>query len=374
MEASNGLDGLPGTMDDWIDNNENYPDTNLRPGPDGVFGTEDDAVYWNGPDGILGTEDDEPVHPGLDGKLETGDDWVENGHNYPETNLRPGPDGVFGTEDDAVYWNGPDGILGTEDDEPVHPGLDGKLETGDDWVENGHNYPETNLRPGPDGVFGTEDDEVYWNGPDRIPGTEDDKKILPGSDGQYGTEDDCYDNKDKQEGTNIRPGSDGVFGTEDDELWLNGPDEMPGTDDDIKYVHRNSSGGGSGYGNRLVGRGAYKPVIEIMDAALEAMEPQTVGLISNFYDTYQSFKKGQEMNRYIVNTGMQEIQMEAATGSQVKKETQESRWSDKANSDKDVGPVVPVKTDRDMKVIWMILLLILLCVLGYEIYKAKKKD
>ena len=54
---------------------------------------------------------------------------------------------------------------GTEDDEPVHPGLDGKLETGDDWVENGHNYPETNLRPGPDGVFGTEDD----------------KKILPGS-------------------------------------------------------------------------------------------------------------------------------------------------------------------------------------------------
>ena len=56
------------------------------------------------------------------------------------------------------------------------------------------------------------------------------------------------------------------------------------------------------------------------------------------------------------------------------KTTQESRWSDKANSDKDVGPVVPVKTDRDMKVIWMILLLILLCVLGYEIYKAKKKD
>ena len=374
VEASNGLDGLPGTMDDWIDNNENYPDTNLRPGPDGVFGTGDDEVYWNGPDGIPGTGDDEPVHPGLDGKLETGDDWVENGHNYPETNLRPGPDGVFGTEDDEVYWNGPDGIPGTEDDELVHPGLDGKLETGDDWVENGHNYPETNLRPGPDGVFGTEDDEVYWNGPDRIPGTEDDKKILPGPDGQYGTEDDCYDNKDKQEGTNMRPGSDGIFGTEDDELWLNGPDEMPGTEDDIKYVHRNSSGGGGGYGNRLVGRGAYKPVIEIMDAALEAMEPQTVGLVSNFYDTYQSFKKGQEMSRYIVNTGMQEIQMEAATGSQVEKETQESRWSDESYSDKDVGPVVPVKTYRNMKVIWMILLLILLCVLGYEIYKAKKKD
>lgn len=172
----------------------------------------------------------------------------------------------------------------------------------------------------------------------------------------------------------MRPGSDGIFGTEDDELWLNGPDEMPGTEDDIKYVHRNSSGGGGGYGNRLVGRGAYKPVIEIMDAALEAMEPQTVGLVSNFYDTYQSFKKGQEMSRYIVNTGMQEIQMEVATGSQVEKETQESRWSDESYSDKDVGPVVPVKTYRNMKVIWMILLLILLYVLGYEIYKAKKKD
>ena len=369
-----GLDGKLETGDDWVENGHNYPETNLRPGPDGVCGTEDDEVYWNGPDGIPGTEDDELVHPGLDGKLETGDDWVENGHNYPETNLRPGPDGVCGTEDDEVYWNGPDGIPGTEDDELVHPGLDGKLETGDDWVENGHNYPETNLRPGPDGLFGTEDDEVYWNGPDRIPGTEDDKKILPGPDGQYGTEDDCYDNKDKQEGTNMRPGLDGIFGTEDDELWLNGPDEMPGTEDDIKYVHRNSSGGGGGYGNRLVGRGAYKPVIEIMDAALEAMEPQTAGLVSNFYDTYQSFKKGQEMSRYIVNTGMQEIQMEAATGSQVEKETQESRWSDESYSDKDVGPVVPVKTYRNMKVIWMILLLILLCVLGYEIYKAKKKD
>lgn len=79
------------------------------------------------------------------------------------------------------------------------------------------------------------------------------------------------------------------------------------------------------------------------------------------------------MSRYIVNTGMQEIQMEAATGSQVEKETQESRWSDESYSDKDVGPVVPVKTYRNMKVIWMILLLILLYVLGYEIYKAKRK-
>lgn len=54
----------------------------------------------------------------------------------------------------------------------------------------------------------------------------------------------------------------------------------------------------------------------------------------------------------------------------------EWEWKDALQylTDKDVGPVVLVKTDRDMKVIWMILLLILLCVLGYEIYKAKKKD
>ena len=373
-----GEDGKYGTKDDYYLDKEGHK---IYPGNDSIFRTEDDyrdngdgTNTRPGPDCNFKTEDDVEASNGLDGLPGTMDDWIDNNENYPDTNLRPGPDGVFGTGDDEVYWNGPDGIPGTEDDELVHPGLDGKLETGDDWVENGHNYPETNLRPGPDGVFGTEDDEVYWNGPDRIPGTEDDKKILSGPDGQYGTEDDCYDNKDKQDGTNMRPGSDGIFGTEDDELWLNGPDEMPGTEDDIKYVHRNSSGGGGGYGNRLVGRGAYKPVIEIMDAALEAMEPQTVGLVSNFYDTYQSFKKGQEMSRYIVNTGMQEIQMEAATGSQVEKETQESRWSDESYSDKDVGPVVPVKTYRNMKVIWMILLLILLYVLGYEIYKAKKKD
>lgn len=351
---------------------------NRRPGPDGYMNTKDDNYYLNGEDGIAGTHDDEKLYPGEDGKYGTKDDYYldKEGHK-----IYPGNDSIFRTEDDyrdngdgTNTRPGPDCNFKTEDDVEASNGLDGLPGTMDDWIDNNENYPDTNLRPGPDGVFGTEDDEVYWNGPDRIPGTEDDKKILPGPDGQYGTEDDCYDNKDKQEGTNMRPGSDGIFGTEDDELWLNGPDEMPGTEDDIKYVHRNSSGGGGGYGNRLVGRGAYKPVIEIMDAALEAMEPQTVGLVSNFYDTYQSFKKGQEMSRYIVNTGMQEIQMEAATGSQVEKETQESRWSDESYSDKDVGPVVPVKTYRNMKVIWMILLLILLCVLGYEIYKAKKKD
>ena len=39
----------------------------------------------------------------------------------------------------------------------------------------------------------------------------------------------------------------------------------------------------------------YKPVIEIMDAALEAMEPQTVGLVSNFMTpTNRSKRAGNE--------------------------------------------------------------------------------
>lgn len=298
---------------------------------------------------------------------------LENG-----VNRRPGPDGYMNTKDDNYYLNGEDGIAGTHDDEKLYPGEDGKYGTKDDYYldKEGHK-----IYPGNDSIFRTEDDyRDNGDGTNTRPGpdcnfkTEDDVEASNGLDGLPGTMDDWIDNNENYPDTNLRPGPDGVFGTGDDELWLNGPDEMPGTEDDIKYVHRNSSGGGGGYGNRLVGRGAYKPVIEIMDAALEAMEPQTVGLVSNFYDTYQSFKKGQEMSRYIVNTGMQEIQMEAATGSQVEKETQESKWSDESYSDKDVGPVVPVKTYRNMKVIWMILLLILLCVLGYEIYKAKKKD
>ena len=362
IEVSNGLDGIPGTLDDWMNNDSSYPETNLRPGPDGTFGSEDDEVYWNGPDGIPGTEDDQLIHPGLDGELGTGDDWVENGQNYPETNLRPGPDGIFGSEDDEVYWNGPDGIPGTEDDQIIHPGLDEELGTGDDWVENGQDYPETNLRPGPDGIFGTEDDEVYWNGPDGIPGTEDDKKILPGPDGQYGSSDDCYDNDDKQEGTNIRPGADGIFGTEDDELWLNGPDGIPGTEDDVKYVQRHSSGGGAGH-NRLVGKGAYKSVMEMVDTALEAMEPQQIGLISHFYDRYKSISKERNTGKYIVSTDI-EFHIETATDSQIteKRENQKNSQSDAVCSDKD-EPRENIK----------FFILGLLLVLGYGIYRFRKR-
>ena len=266
-----------------------------------------------------------------------------------------------------MYWNGPDGIPGTEDDQLIHPGLDGELGTGDDWVENGQNYPETNLRPGADGTFGNEDDEVYWNGPDGIPGTEDDKKILPGPDGQYGTGDDCYDNGDKQEGTNIRPGPDGIFGTEDDELWLNGPDGIPGTEDDIKYVQRHSSGGGAGY-NRMVGKGAYKSVIEMVDMALEAMEPQQIGLISHFYDRYQSISKGRNTGKYIVSTDMQEFHIETATDSQIteKRENQKNSQSDAVCFDKTVANDVPRGNIK-------LFILVLLCVLGYGIYRFRKR-
>ena len=30
--------------------------------------------------------------------------------------MRPGSDGIFGTEDDELWLNGPDGMPGTEDD------------------------------------------------------------------------------------------------------------------------------------------------------------------------------------------------------------------------------------------------------------------
>ena len=80
------------------------------------------------------------------------------------------------------------------------------------------------------------------------------------------TEDDCYDNRKEQEGTNIRPGKDGIFGTEDDELWLNGPDRIPGADDDEKYVPRRP-GGGTG-GSHATGKRAYRPYHLLQDVAI----------------------------------------------------------------------------------------------------------
>ena len=232
-----GQDTVFGTEDDFRDNGDG---TNTRPGRDCLFDTKDDITVSNGLDGIPGT----------------GDDWVDNSDKYPGTNLRPGRDGIFGTEDDEVWWNGEDGVPGTADDKLIHPGLDGILGTEDDWVDNSDKYPGTNLRPGPDGIFGTEDDEAWWNGEDEVPGTADDKLIHPGLDGILGTEDDWVDNSDKKPGTNLRPGPDGIFGTEDDEVWLNGEDGIPGTEDDVKYVPEKPSGGNGSGGNGSGGNGS----------------------------------------------------------------------------------------------------------------------
>lgn len=252
-----------GTEDDYRNNGDG---TNTRPGPDRGYGTEDDITAANGLDGMPGTADD----------------WIENSETYPSTNRRPGDDGTFGTGDDGIWSNGPDGLPGTEDDIQIHPGLDGVYGTRDDWYDNQDSYPSTNVRPGPDGEYGTEDDEVWFNGPDGVPGNEDDLIILPGPDGEYGTEDDCYDNNKEQGGTNVRPGMDGIFGTEDDELWLDGPDYIPGTVDDEKYVpyHRGTGSGGS----HAMGKKAYRPyrpwfdVVTILPIQEEPVMETSAGL------------------------------------------------------------------------------------------------
>ena len=179
ITVSNGWDRIPGTADDWMDNSETYPSTSRRPGNDGIFGTEDDEIWSNGPDGAPGTEDDVRIYPGLDGIYGTGDDWYDNQDFYSSTNVRPGPDGEFWTEDDEIWFNGPDSIPGNEDDLLLIPGPDGIYGTEDDCYDNRKEEEGTNIRPGKDGIFGTDDDELWLNGPDRIPGTDDDEKYVP---------------------------------------------------------------------------------------------------------------------------------------------------------------------------------------------------
>ena len=108
-----------------------------RPGPDDLFGTEDDAYFLDGPDGVAGTRDDITVYPG--------------------------GDGVFGTSDDFYIDD-----AGRE----IHAGADTIFGTEDDYLDNGDG---TNTHCGPDGAFGTEDDTRWDNGPDKKPGTEDDR-------------------------------------------------------------------------------------------------------------------------------------------------------------------------------------------------------
>lgn len=112
-----GPDRTFGTEDDYRDDGNGW---NTRPGPDCIFGTEDDITVSNGWDRIPGTADD----------------WMDNDETYPSTSRRPGNDGIFGTEDDEIWSNGPDGAPGTEDDVRIYPGLDGIYGTGDDWYDN----------------------------------------------------------------------------------------------------------------------------------------------------------------------------------------------------------------------------------------------
>ena len=179
ITVSNGWDRIPGTADDWMDNSETYPSTSRRPGNDGIFGTEDDEIWSKGPDSAPGTEDDVRIYPGLDGIYGTGDDWYDNQDFYSSTNVRPGPDGEFWTEDDEIWFNGPDSIPGNEDDLLLIPGPDGIYGTEDDCYDNRKEEEGTNIRPGKDGIFGTDDDELWLNGPDNIPGTDDDEKYVP---------------------------------------------------------------------------------------------------------------------------------------------------------------------------------------------------
>lgn len=172
--------------------------TNRRPGEDGIMGTRDDHYFYNGKDGEAGTEDDLPLDPGNDGIYGTGDDWYQ-----------------------------------TESGQQIHSGLDEIFDTKDDYIEKENG---TNGRAGEDGIWETEDDELWWNSTDGLPGTGDDQRIHAGMDGEYGTKDDFIDNGD---GTNRRPGEDGIWGTEDDEIWENGPDQQPGTQDDVKKAEDN---------------------------------------------------------------------------------------------------------------------------------------
>ncbi|WP_187433303.1 InlB B-repeat-containing protein, partial [Serratia marcescens] len=233
-----GSDGKYGTRDDSYELNGCY----VYPGPDGIFGNIDDYMdllngtnvrpgesdWWDAPKTLL-------VNNGYDETPGTRDDWIWEDQKLSIIR-KPGPDGIFFTEDDEIWWIGLDKIPGTADDNLIYKGLDGKYGTADDFRDNEN---ETNTRAGADRSWGTGDDERWWNGPDKIPGTADDKLIEKGMDRQYGTADDFIDNED---GTNTRSGADGTWGTEDDEQWWNGADGLPGNEDDYRYKSHGSSG------------------------------------------------------------------------------------------------------------------------------------
>lgn len=68
---------------------------NRRPGEDGIYGTDDDLIFWDADDGISGSRDDKEVRTDPDGDLYIVQD--------DEIRRNPGADGIFGTEDDVIF-------------------------------------------------------------------------------------------------------------------------------------------------------------------------------------------------------------------------------------------------------------------------------
>ncbi|MFH7376022.1 hypothetical protein RA263_28455, partial [Pseudomonas syringae pv. tagetis] len=78
-------------------------DKNERPGPDGIFDTDDDELWWNGRDRLPGNEDDRKIYPGEDGTFGTSDDYYEDkDEKGNEVKIHAGEDRIFGTEDDYI--------------------------------------------------------------------------------------------------------------------------------------------------------------------------------------------------------------------------------------------------------------------------------
>lgn len=274
-------------------NSGRYKGKRYTYGADGEAGFEDDHEVMIGEDGAWGTSDDyyslntdgnHRIFKGNDNKFVTPstdpDDYYDNSRYSEGTYVTPGENRYFemdekapakAEKDDELWWSGPDGVTGSDDDLLIKghrhnssgnlyvsgssyiekgdgilkPGKDLVFGTDDDLyiLTDGEDAPYidnengTVTRPGEDGEFMTGDDELWFEGADGIPGTEDDRRVYPGEDEKLGTGDDYYIN---DEGNKIFPGEDGIFGTADDvmqkgdEYFKPGPDGIFGTEDDEK--------------------------------------------------------------------------------------------------------------------------------------------
>jgi hypothetical protein len=231
------------------------------PGPDGLYGTADDAVvgydqvyfqaggdsshdawYFGaapaGPDGLWFTADDVPAGY-----------WTQPGSTYGWSIHEPGPDGVWFTADDPIYdWEQFGTSAGGQATNVLYdgPGPDGQWFTGDDVIEGYYlrsldaNGAETRrltyVGPGPDGSWFTADDELsgggYWTAEYSLGNTRWaswDRQVSyvgPGPDGVWLTADDAIgscrahifaeDSEYWTTETTTAPGEDGACFTADD--------------------------------------------------------------------------------------------------------------------------------------------------------------